>query len=240
MVVMMLQLIFVLSILISTTVSSDVLRWVGDSVNLDIQHPAPEFDELSWVFNRTENVLTNNVLKYYTEGKKTKQYPAYEGRVEFNKETYSLTLKNLQKNDSGLYEARASGDENRVVAEYRLSVLVSSDVLRWVGDSVNLDIQHPAPEFDELSWVFNRTENVLTNNVLKYYTEGKKTKQYPAYEGRVEFNEETYSLTLKNLQKNDSGLYEVRASGDENRVVAEYRLSVLDAASSLLVHLCVC
>ena len=55
----------------------------------------------------------------------------------------------------------------------------------------------------------------------------KKTKQYPAYEGRVEFNEETYSLTLKNLQKTDSGLYEVRASGVEVRAVAEYRLSVL-------------
>ncbi|XP_036417148.1 SLAM family member 9-like [Colossoma macropomum] len=116
--VMLLQLIFVLSTLISITVSSDVFRLVGSSVQLDIQHPVPEFDDLSWVFNRT-----NYVLKYYTETKKIKQRPGYEGRVDFNKETYSLTLKNLQKTDSGLYEVRASGVEVRVVAEYRLSVL---------------------------------------------------------------------------------------------------------------------
>ncbi|XP_036412802.1 CD48 antigen-like [Colossoma macropomum] len=100
---------------------------------------------------------------------------------------------------------------------------VPTRVFAQVGSSVQLDTQHPVLEFDDLTWVFNRT-----NNVLKYYPEFKKAKQYPGYEGRVEFNEETYSLTLKNLQKTDSGLYEVRASGVEVRAVAEYRLSVLD------------
>ncbi|KAL6468218.1 hypothetical protein MHYP_G00238950 [Metynnis hypsauchen] len=214
---MLLQLIFALSYLTSVTVSRDVFRLVGSSVQLDIQHPVPEFDDLAWVLN-----AANNVLKYYTEVKKTKQYPGYEGRVEFNVETYSLTLKNLQKTDSGLYEAKASGDIVMVVAEYRLSVLESHDVLRLTGSSVQLDIQRPVPEFDDLTWVLN-----TANNVVKYFPQFKKAIQYPGYEGRVEFNEETYSLTLKNLQKTDSGLYEAKASGDVVRVVAEYRLSVL-------------
>ena len=81
----------------------------------------PNSDDLVWVFNGS-----NNILKYYNDTKKTKQSPAYEGRVEFNEETYSLTLKNLQKTDSGLYEAKASGVVVRVVAEYRLSVLGKS------------------------------------------------------------------------------------------------------------------
>ena len=101
---------------------------------------------------------------------------------------------------------------------------MSSDVFRLAGDSVQLDIQRPGPEFDELSWVFNKA-----NDVLKYYTHSKKTKQHPAYKGRVEFNEETYSLTLKNLQKTDGGLYEAKAAG--YKVVAEYRLSVLGKSS---------
>ncbi|KAL7851023.1 hypothetical protein AOLI_G00213790 [Acnodon oligacanthus] len=55
--------------------------------------------------------------------------------------------------------------------------------------------------------------------------------------GRVEFNVETYSLTLKNLQKTDSGLYEAKASGNKVRVVAEYRLSVLDPVEApVLTH----
>ncbi|XP_036411600.1 SLAM family member 9-like [Colossoma macropomum] len=121
------QMIFVFFSLVSITESSDVFRLVGDSVQLNIQDPVPEFDDLFWVFNRTENVL-----KYYSV-KKTKQYPAYEGRVEFNEETYSLTLKNLQKTDSGLYEAKAVGAQYRVVAEYRVSVLdpVEAPVLTY-------------------------------------------------------------------------------------------------------------
>ncbi|XP_036412797.1 SLAM family member 9-like isoform X2 [Colossoma macropomum] len=115
---MTLQLIFVLSTLFSITESSDVFRLIGSSVELDIQHPVPKSDELIWVFNRAKNVL-----KYYPEVKKTRLFSGYEGRVEFNEETYSLTLKNLQKTDSGLYEAKASGDEVRVVTEYILSVL---------------------------------------------------------------------------------------------------------------------
>uniref|UniRef100_A0A3B4E0H9 Immunoglobulin subtype domain-containing protein n=1 Tax=Pygocentrus nattereri TaxID=42514 RepID=A0A3B4E0H9_PYGNA len=125
---MMLQLIFVLSTLISVTVSIDVFGHFGISVELDIQHPVPEFHDLFWVFNRAYNVL-----KYSKKHKESTFYSHYKGRVEFNVETYRLTLKNLQKTDSGLYEAKASGNKVRVVAEYRLSVLdpVEAPVLTY-------------------------------------------------------------------------------------------------------------
>ncbi|KAL7842146.1 hypothetical protein SRHO_G00238350 [Serrasalmus rhombeus] len=44
---MMLQLIFVLSTLISVTESSDVFGLSGSSVQLDTQHPVPKFDDLT-------------------------------------------------------------------------------------------------------------------------------------------------------------------------------------------------
>ncbi|XP_037386803.1 SLAM family member 9-like [Pygocentrus nattereri] len=115
---MMVLLFFVLFSLVSITVSSDLFKLIGSSVQLDILNTIPEFEELTWIFNRS-----TNVLKYYNEAKKSKQYSGYGGRVEFNEETYSLTLKNLQKTDSGLYEAKTASDVVRVVAEYRLSVL---------------------------------------------------------------------------------------------------------------------
>ncbi|XP_017541508.1 SLAM family member 9-like isoform X2 [Pygocentrus nattereri] len=116
--VMILQLILVLSTLISVTVPSEVLGLVGNSVQMDIQHPIPEFKMFLWVFNKNKNILN-----YNSKTKTTKRYSAYEGRVELNEKNYSLKLKNLQKTDSGLYEAKAFGDVDRVVAEYRLSVL---------------------------------------------------------------------------------------------------------------------
>ncbi|XP_066514377.1 CD48 antigen-like [Hoplias malabaricus] len=99
----MLQLIFTLSTLISITVSSDVFGMVGESVQLYTQNPGPEFRTIFWVFNGSENVV-----EYSIRYKDVIPSVHYKDRVEFNNETYSLTLKNLQKTDSGLYEARAS------------------------------------------------------------------------------------------------------------------------------------
>ncbi|XP_036418393.1 SLAM family member 5-like [Colossoma macropomum] len=115
---MVVQLLFVLFSFVSIAEPSNVFRLVNNSVQLDIQHLVTEKDDLFWVLNETKNVL-----KYNKKHNDITPSTFYEGRVEFNKETYSLTLKNLQKTDSGLYKAKASGDVDRVVAEYRLSVL---------------------------------------------------------------------------------------------------------------------
>ncbi|KAI4871889.1 hypothetical protein NFI96_029738, partial [Prochilodus magdalenae] len=117
--------------------SSDVFRPVGDSVQLDIQHPVPEFHDLLWIFNRT-----NVVLKYNKEERQTKLYPAYKDRVEFNEGTYSLTLKNLQKTDSGLYEANTSNSRLTAVAQHSLSVLdpVEAPVLSQSSDTCSITL----------------------------------------------------------------------------------------------------
>ncbi|KAI4877591.1 hypothetical protein NFI96_020647, partial [Prochilodus magdalenae] len=225
---MLLQLTFALSTLALISGSSDVFRWVGDSVQMDIPSPVPEFDDLIWVFNGT-----NNIIKYFSDSKKITPNAGYEDRVEFNDRTYSLTLKNLQNTDSGLYEARASDTQDTVITKYQL--WVSRPVVRSVGESVQLDIQRPVPEFDEFSWMFGKE-----NNILKYYKDTNKTTQYPGYEGRAEFSNKTYSLTLKNLQKSDSGLYEARVSEKVDTVVALYRLFVSERLKVFLQKVSIC
>ena len=50
-------------------------------------------------------------------------YDDYEGRVELYVQNYTLCLKNVQKADSGRYTAVVSGTFDRVVAEYKVTVL---------------------------------------------------------------------------------------------------------------------
>ncbi|XP_066509063.1 CD48 antigen-like [Hoplias malabaricus] len=115
---LMLQLIFTLFTLSSNTESSDVFVSVGDSVQLHTPEPLPQFRTFLWKFNKNENVL-----EYLKKYKDITPSPRLKDRWEFNNETYSLTLKNLQKTDSGLYEAIAAGYKDTVVAVYTLSVL---------------------------------------------------------------------------------------------------------------------
>lgn len=50
----------------------------------------------------------------------------YKGRVDFNNENYSLTLKNMQETDSGLYTAKANGDSATIIGQYNVTVYTRS------------------------------------------------------------------------------------------------------------------
>ncbi|KAG9259390.1 SLAM family member 7-like [Astyanax mexicanus] len=134
-----LQLIFTLSTLISITGSSDVFGAVGESVQLEMQNPGAEFKTLSWIFNGSKNVLY-----YNKKNNDIDLSPNYRDRVEFDKETYSLTLKNLQKNDSGLYEVIIFLRFSRYIKGFTLSVFdpVKSPLLTFQQnpDSCNVTL----------------------------------------------------------------------------------------------------
>ncbi|XP_076838083.1 uncharacterized protein LOC143483174 isoform X2 [Brachyhypopomus gauderio] len=307
------KFVFALSILVSITVSSEVFRLMGSSVQLDVQQHGYNYDILVWIFNGH-----NMVVKYYSESKGSKTYGSFKGRVEFNSVTHSLTLMNLQKSDSGLYTAKASGEDVRTVAKYTLSVLdpietpvltavtdhlstdpdpcnitltcrghdlsvnsscynetceekevtspvgvtlflsvrdsssiicnisnpaswnmnvmemnnlkvlchhkVSSDVFKVVGSSVQLHMNDSKQTFFDLTWMYNR------RFILLYETKSKIETTYNTKNSRMEFDTSDYSLTIKNLEKSDSGIYRAKITTDEEKVVAEYRLSVLDPA----------
>ncbi|XP_048019856.1 CD48 antigen-like [Megalobrama amblycephala] len=96
------------------------------------------------------------------------------------------------------------------------------------GDSVQLDIQtQDLPEFDDLSWKNNKSENII-----KYIHASKTVRPHSSYKDRVDFNNKTLSLTLKNMQKTDSGLYTARTSGETDNNIVTYRVSVIDAVEA--------
>ncbi|XP_055059790.2 uncharacterized protein [Misgurnus anguillicaudatus] len=98
------------------------------------------------------------------------------------------------------------------------------------GASVQLNIQRDKlpKEFDEIFW-----QNEKSDTIVKYYNEFKRVKDdYDAYKDRVDFNNKTFSLTLKNMKKTDSGVYTAKITGKLNRDVAEHRVSVIDAVEA--------
>ncbi|XP_035383884.1 SLAM family member 5-like isoform X2 [Electrophorus electricus] len=111
------QLIVFLSVLISVTVSTDVFKVVGSSFQLDMPKTV-HFKELKWMFNSKFMLKCNSGEVVH--------FPAYNGRVEFNKTTFSLTLKNLTKNDAGTYTVKGDDDEGEnIIVVHTLTVLDS-------------------------------------------------------------------------------------------------------------------
>ncbi|XDV28077.1 hypothetical protein PO909_031473 [Leuciscus waleckii] len=96
----------------------------GSSIQLDIQaNVPPHFRSLVWMNEKLKNIVT-------FINKKT---VIFRDNVVFNQTTFSLTLKNMQKTDSGLYIAKIYGSTNEDAAVYRVSVIdpVDSPVLNW-------------------------------------------------------------------------------------------------------------
>ncbi|ROL43669.1 CD48 antigen [Anabarilius grahami] len=111
----------------------------------------------------------------------------------------------------------------------------SAEISKFVqtGNPVQLDIQtQELPEFDELSWRNDKSENIV-----KYINGTKTVKPHSSYKNRIDFNTETFSLTLKNMQRTDSGLYTARISGESEKIFATYRVSVLDAVEAPVLTL---
>ncbi|XP_048018192.1 CD48 antigen-like isoform X2 [Megalobrama amblycephala] len=110
----LLLLIFLLAFKTGFSAKISVFVQTGDSVQLDIQ--THELPFLYWEKDNSTKIVT-----YISQIKEAIYDTSYKKRVNFNTETFSLTLKNMQKTDSGLYRARAVGDT--YVAVYRLSVI---------------------------------------------------------------------------------------------------------------------
>ncbi|XP_065132842.1 CD48 antigen-like [Paramisgurnus dabryanus] len=93
------------------------------------------------------------------------------------------------------------------------------------GASLELNIQRDKlpDQFEEIFW-----QNEKSDTIVKYYIQFKAVKVYHDYEDRVDFNTESFSLTLKNMKKTDSGVYTAKTTGKINRDVAEHRVSVID------------
>ncbi|XP_062843323.1 uncharacterized protein LOC134302219 [Trichomycterus rosablanca] len=103
-----------------------------------------------------------------------------------------------------------------------LSVKASSDVYKLVNSEVQLDTQDKTDQFEIFRWMFK------SDTILRYFSGSKSLTKYDGYKDRVEFNNKTLSLTLRNLQKNDSGPYEAKAESNKDKLVARYTLHVLD------------
>ncbi|XP_020322151.1 sodium channel subunit beta-2-like isoform X2 [Oncorhynchus kisutch] len=93
----------------------------GQDVRLNVQTNVTlqDVDVLFWKFNRSVNVV-----KYPPKA----TFESYRGRAEFSVGDFSLLLKNLQEEDSGLYDAVVSGNKDRNVAAYLIKV---QEELSW-------------------------------------------------------------------------------------------------------------
>ncbi|KAG5267813.1 hypothetical protein AALO_G00226060 [Alosa alosa] len=81
-----------------------------------------------------------------------------------------------------------------------------------------------ATDIHLVEWYYNERELIM-----RYYP-GSKSVIQPAYEGRVKFDDNAFSLELMNIKRNDSGLYHCKIT-EEKPFCAGFSLSVFESIS---------
>ncbi|XP_026130418.1 natural killer cell receptor 2B4-like [Carassius auratus] len=130
-------LVFFMTVLMSSTGSrfeDHVFVQTGDSVKLDVKIKAlPHFSRLVWMKDQTENIVRLS--------DQSREIKRYKDRVDFSNTTFSLTLWNMQKTNSGLYRAKILGEKEEFVAEHNVSVIdpVDPPVLNWNATMISVN-----------------------------------------------------------------------------------------------------
>uniref|UniRef100_A0A3Q3LIH5 Immunoglobulin V-set domain-containing protein n=1 Tax=Mastacembelus armatus TaxID=205130 RepID=A0A3Q3LIH5_9TELE len=125
----------------------------GKDITLDVMTDGfHEDDVIFWSFN------TSSVIVRFLPGKEPSVSEVYTGRVEFPQKKYSVTLKNLQESDSGVYTGRLIGNKEQILAGYTIAVQVSPvkltvDSVSSSSDSCNLTVTCSTQDSDITSRV---------------------------------------------------------------------------------------
>lgn len=94
----------------------------GKLVELVQSEQLPEFSVLMWMKTSFGSNISETIVKY-NKKKGTDLTDSYKDRVVFSNKVFSLTLKYIQKTDSGLYYTTIIGNKTSKVSQYNISVV---------------------------------------------------------------------------------------------------------------------
>ncbi|KAL1252089.1 hypothetical protein QQF64_019885 [Cirrhinus molitorella] len=182
----------------------------GDSVTLKsgVTHLQTD-DEIEWRFNG------NRIAKIKRDSIKISAPETFGDRLNLDNQTGDLKISNIKKTDSGQYKLKVSTTRGSPEMTFTVNVLPAGAVMKVTlmkGDLVTLladptDMQG----CDVIKWRF-RHQNSLVAEI------DRKTGIISTSDGRfrdgLQLDNQTGSLTIKNIGTNHSGIYEVDISSN--------------------------
>ncbi|XP_073721505.1 uncharacterized protein [Misgurnus anguillicaudatus] len=164
-----------------------VSMMMGDDVTLPSQYVINNDNDLMWWFEG--KIIAGSSHSKHTDER-------FNGRLELNRQTGSLTIRNISIKDTGVYTWHFMG---RREEKKNFNVTVNDQVYKVSvmkgGDSFFLPTGVQIQQDDVKVWKFKRTD--LTNGIFS----------------NMNVNQQTGELNITNIRADQSGEYEVKIDG---------------------------
>ncbi|KAA0711807.1 hypothetical protein E1301_Tti019122 [Triplophysa tibetana] len=179
----------------------------GDSVTLTINpDDIKSASNLEWTFKDTI------IAKIDIESKDSPvKYPneRFRDRLMVDRQTGSLTIKNITSEDSGEYKLQIRG-KREIKKTFRVSVSEMSTVSLMEGDFFTLQAGVKIQTDDVIQWKFNG--DVLNLSRV----------------ANCDVNHQTGDLNIANIRRDQSGEYEVNVNGGSLMLHKTFRINVTE------------
>ncbi|XP_059426039.1 uncharacterized protein LOC132160296 [Carassius carassius] len=161
----------------------------------------------------------------------------FKGRLQVDQKTGSLTIRNTRKRHSGQYKLTISREiiTIKIFNVTVLAVVGETDGVKSVslsvmkGDPVTLRADSEIHQDALMLWRFGDKGNLLAKIDIET-NESSLNDADEGFKDRLQLNDRTGSLTIKNTRTTDSGLYELQIKGSES--LHRFLVSVRDAGLS--------
>ncbi|KAK2906694.1 hypothetical protein Q8A67_005679 [Cirrhinus molitorella] len=247
--------IFNVSVTSYSVGSGKVSVMEGDSVTLHTDVETNQQQEIIWRFNDTIIAEISGDLSFICtdvqcndEG--TERF-RFRDRLKLDHQTGSLTITDINTTDSGVYELQIISSSNSVWRIVSITVIgvsaAEQDQMNRKsvkeGESVTLETWVKINKPNNLMWHFNETRITEINGGKKICTDDECEDA----DLRLEVNNQTGSLTIKNTRITDSGLYKLQINSNStiritsvksfNVTVTADRTGIYAPVSAVLVFL---
>ncbi|XP_067271618.1 muscle M-line assembly protein unc-89-like [Pseudorasbora parva] len=199
----------------------------GGSVTLNTDAPEVQtYDQIEWRFGNGGPLIAQikgRIIKIYEDVLDGR----FRNRLKLNKKTGSLTIKNIRNTDAGLYDLKISRDGEIQYKKFSVSVCAREICVRE-EEPLTLNTNTEIQRDDQILWMCGE-------NLIAQIKGGKRDMfEVPErFRDRLELDEKTGSLTIKNMRNELSGLYKLQIINSRENTVKRFFVTVWEKKVSV-------